>query len=68
MTVNLRLINITTEKKLAENFSVFNFGRDYQDYQVNNRTSCNGYLSTKITVLSCHRCIIDTGVEKMNNI
>jgi hypothetical protein len=30
-----------------------------------NRTAC---ISRKTTVLSCHRCLTDIGVEKMNNI
>ncbi len=31
-----------------------------------NRTTCNRHLCRKTTVLSCHRCLINTGVEKMN--
>ncbi len=26
------------------------------------------YKCRKVTVLNCHRCLINTGVEKMNNI
>jgi hypothetical protein len=32
-----------------------------------NRTSCIRQQFRKTTVLSCHRCLINTGVEKMNN-
>ncbi len=35
---------------------------------VNNITTRNRYVCRKITVLSCHRCLINTGVENMNNI
>ncbi len=33
-----------------------------------NRTALTRYQGRKTTVLSCHRCLISTGVEKMNNI
>jgi hypothetical protein len=34
----------------------------------NNRTACIRHQCRRTTVLSSHRCIINTGVEKMNNI
>jgi hypothetical protein len=33
-----------------------------------NRTACITHQCRKMTVLSCHRCLINTGVEKMNYI
>jgi len=33
-----------------------------------NRTACIKHQCRKTTVLSCHRCLINTGVEKMKNI
>ncbi len=33
-----------------------------------NRTANIRHQCRKITLLSCHRCLINTGVEKMNNI
>jgi hypothetical protein len=33
-----------------------------------NRTACIRYLCMKITVFSCHRCLIQTSVEKINGI
>ncbi len=33
-----------------------------------NRTACIRHHYRKTTVLSCHRCLINTGVEKMNHI
>jgi hypothetical protein len=33
-----------------------------------NRTACIGHQCRKMAVLSCHRYIINTGVEDMNNI
>ncbi len=35
---------------------------------VDNGTSHIRHQCRKTTVLSCHRCLINTGVEKMNNI
>jgi len=32
------------------------------------RTTCITYQCRKTAVLSCHRCLINTGVEKTNNI
>ncbi len=32
----------------------------------NNRTACIRHQCRKTTVLSCHRCLLNTGVEKMN--
>jgi hypothetical protein len=37
-------------------------------YTVINRTSLIIHQCMKTNVLSCHRCLIKTGVEKMNNI
>ncbi len=34
----------------------------------NNRTACFRHKGRKTTVLSCHRCLLNTGVEKMNYI
>jgi len=33
-----------------------------------NRTTHMRHQCRKTTALSCHRCLINTGVEKMNNI
>jgi hypothetical protein len=33
-----------------------------------NRTACIRNLCRKTTVLNCHRCPINNGIEKMNNI
>jgi hypothetical protein len=33
-----------------------------------NRTARIGHQCRKTTVLSCHRCLINTGFEKMNSI
>ena len=44
-------------------------GCDYiKNIFAKNRTACIRHQCKKTTVLSCHRCIINTGVEKMNNI
>jgi len=37
-------------------------------YLTCNRTELVRHHCRKTTVLSCHRCLINTGVEKMNNI
>jgi hypothetical protein len=36
--------------------------------QLINRTVCSRHQCAKTTVLNSHRCLIDAGVEKMNNI
>ncbi len=33
-----------------------------------NRPARTGHQCRKTILLSCHRCLINTGVEKMNNI
>jgi hypothetical protein len=35
---------------------------------IDNRTARNTHLCMKTTVISCHRCLINTGVEKTINI
>ncbi len=40
----------------------------YPNTFTHNRTTCNRHLCRKMTVLSYHRCLINTGVEKINNI
>jgi hypothetical protein len=39
-----------------------------QLFTLHNRTTHIRHQCRKTTVLSCHRCIINTGVEKINNI
>ncbi len=40
----------------------------YAECRGANSAACIRHQCMKATVLNCHRCLINTGVEKMNNI
>ncbi len=50
-------------------YMIEHYDNTYNDFTYNdNRTAHIRYKCRKTTVLSCHRRLINTGVEKMNNI
>jgi hypothetical protein len=60
-TLRKMTVSLTTLRLIKECYS------EYNDAQLNgpahNRQQCR-----KTTVLSCHRCVINIGVEKISNI
>ncbi len=62
---------------VEKNEQNLNIGKNF-DHQIslskskcwysNNRTAHNRHQCRKTIVSSCHRCLISTGVKKMNNI
>ncbi len=60
---------IITELQLSGNADNPNIKKRNQNLKnPTNRTACIRHLCRITTVLSCHRCVINTSVEKMNNI
>ncbi len=53
---------------LGGTFKPIAVGEGRQAVASNRTTRIIRQLCSKTTVLSCHRCLINTGVEKMNNI
>ncbi len=56
--INVDLLNIVSSLDEEET----------EDYKPFNRTACIRHQCRKTTVSRCHRCLINTGVEKINNI
>jgi hypothetical protein len=75
----LRIIGGATEKVLQlkmppksmynKNCCIFEHRRKVETINnLYNRRACIRHQCRETTILSCHRCLIHTGVEKMNNI
>jgi hypothetical protein len=56
--------SLTQQRNKLERLSLTSFYFPYES----NRTARIRHQWWKTAVLGCHRCLIDTGVEKLNNI
>ena len=63
-----KVIKLKLNVKYYFDLNLFFNIRDSDSGPFHRRTACIRHLCRKTADLNCHRCLINTGIEKMNNI